>query len=120
MLFLLLTMLFSFEKTFINTFQTAREAVTEATVQAASGVKDLAERSARMSLDIQINAPVVVVPQSPSSENVVVADFGVVIVQNNFSMIKQKDYNNVPPIIDSMKISLRELKLYRYRNIEYS
>ncbi|XP_032873462.1 vacuolar protein sorting-associated protein 13A isoform X1 [Amblyraja radiata] len=99
--------------TFINTFQTAREAVTEATVQAASGVKDLAERSARMSLDIQINAPVVVVPQSPSSENVVVADFGVIIVQNNFSMIKQKDYNNVPPIIDSMKISLRELKLYR-------
>ncbi|XP_072137655.1 intermembrane lipid transfer protein VPS13A isoform X1 [Mobula birostris] len=98
---------------FMNTFQTAREAVTEATAQAASGVKDLAERSTRMSLDIQINAPVVVVPQSPISENVVVADFGVIIIQNNFSMIKQKAQNNLPPVIDSMKIWLRELKLYR-------
>ncbi|XP_069786597.1 intermembrane lipid transfer protein VPS13A isoform X2 [Narcine bancroftii] len=97
---------------FINTFQTAREAVTEATVQAASGVKDLAERSTRMSLDIQIKAPVVVVPQSPISQNVVVADFGVIIIQNNFSMIKQKNHE-VPPVIDSMKIWLRELKLYR-------
>ncbi|XP_078070643.1 intermembrane lipid transfer protein VPS13A isoform X2 [Mustelus asterias] len=98
---------------FLNVFQAAREAVTEATVQAASGVKDLAERSTRMALDIHINAPVVVVPQSPVSQNVVVADFGFIIIRNSFSMIKQKDSNNVPPIIDSMKVSLRELKLYR-------
>ncbi|XP_041042655.1 vacuolar protein sorting-associated protein 13A isoform X2 [Carcharodon carcharias] len=98
---------------FLNIFQAAREAVTEATVQAASGVKDLAERSTRMALNIHINAPVVVVPQSSVSKNVVVADFGVIVVQNNFSMIKQKDSNNVPPIIDSMNVSLRELKLYR-------
>ncbi|XP_067886095.1 vacuolar protein sorting-associated protein 13A [Heterodontus francisci] len=98
---------------FLNIFQTAREAVTEATVQAASGVKDLAERSTRMALDIHINAPVVVVPQSPVSKHVVVADFGFIIIQNNFSIIKLKDFKNVPPVIDSMKVSLRELKLYR-------
>ncbi|XP_067839210.1 vacuolar protein sorting-associated protein 13A isoform X2 [Heptranchias perlo] len=96
---------------FINIFH--REAVTEATVQAANGVKDLAERSTRMSLDIHINAPVVIVPQSPVSSNVVVADFGFIIVENSFSMIKLKGSNNVPPVIDSMKIWLRELKLYR-------
>ncbi|GCC25095.1 hypothetical protein chiPu_0003500 [Chiloscyllium punctatum] len=98
---------------FLNIFQAAREAVTEATVQAASGVKDLAERSTRMQLDIHINAPVVVVPQSPVSKNVVVADFGFVIIQNSFSLVKQKGSTNLPPVIDSMKISLRELKLYR-------
>ncbi|XP_048449432.1 vacuolar protein sorting-associated protein 13A [Rhincodon typus] len=101
---------------FLNVFQAAREAVTEATVQAASGVKDLAERSTRMQLDIHINAPVVVVPQSPVSKNVVVADFGFVIIQNSFSMIKQKGSTDLPPIIDSMKVSLRELKLYSCRS----
>ncbi|XP_038659808.1 LOW QUALITY PROTEIN: vacuolar protein sorting-associated protein 13A [Scyliorhinus canicula] len=98
---------------FLNVFQAASEAVTEATVQAASGVKDLSERSTRMALDIHIKAPVVVVPQSPVSKNVIVADFGFIIIRNSFSIIKQKDYKNVPPIIDSMKVSLRELKLYR-------
>uniref|UniRef100_UPI00398E4939 intermembrane lipid transfer protein VPS13A isoform X2 n=1 Tax=Pristiophorus japonicus TaxID=55135 RepID=UPI00398E4939 len=98
---------------FLNIFQTVREAVTEATVQAASGVMDLAERSTRMALDIHINAPVVVVPQSPVSKNVIVADFGFIIIKNSFSMIELKDSNNLPPVIDSMKVWLRELKLYR-------
>ncbi|XP_043916804.1 vacuolar protein sorting-associated protein 13A isoform X2 [Protopterus annectens] len=102
---------------FVNNFQTAKEALTEATVQAAekaaSGVKELAERSTRMSLDIYVKAPVVIMPQSAVSKNVLVADFGHITVKNEFSLVLRKTSTSLPPVIDVMNISLDELNLYR-------
>uniref|UniRef100_A0A8C0H0U0 Vacuolar protein sorting 13 homolog A n=1 Tax=Chelonoidis abingdonii TaxID=106734 RepID=A0A8C0H0U0_CHEAB len=101
---------------FINNFQAAKEAITEATVQAAekaaTGVKELAQRSFRMALDINIKAPVIIVPQSADSTNVLVADFGLITVKNQFS-VKTKAQCSLPPVIDSMTVKLSELKLYR-------
>ncbi|XP_050801389.1 intermembrane lipid transfer protein VPS13A [Gopherus flavomarginatus] len=101
---------------FINNFQAAKEAITEATVQAAekaaTGVKELAQRSSRMALDINIKAPVIIVPQSADSTNVLVADFGLITVKNQFS-VKTKAQCSLPPVIDSMTVKLSELKLYR-------
>uniref|UniRef100_A0A8C3I5A9 Vacuolar protein sorting 13 homolog A n=1 Tax=Chrysemys picta bellii TaxID=8478 RepID=A0A8C3I5A9_CHRPI len=100
---------------FINNFQAAKEAITEATVQAAekaaTGVKELAQRSSRMALDINIKAPVIIVPQSADSTNVLVADFGLITVKNQFS-VKTKAQCSLPPVIDSMTVKLSELKLY--------
>ncbi|MBN3297858.1 VP13A protein, partial [Amia calva] len=102
---------------FINNFQTAKEALTEVTVQAAekaaTGVLDFAERSSRMSLDIHVKAPVVFVPQSSVSRNVIVADFGLVTVKNHFSVVESKAHVKIPPIVDIMKVGLSDLKLYR-------
>ncbi|NWV17170.1 VP13A protein, partial [Origma solitaria] len=102
---------------FINNFQAAKEALTEATVQAAekaaTGVKVLAERSSRLALDINIKAPVVIVPQSAMSANVLVADLGLITVKNQFFIAKTKTRYNLPPVIDSMTVKLSELKLYR-------
>uniref|UniRef100_A0A8B9SDI8 Vacuolar protein sorting-associated protein 13A n=1 Tax=Apteryx owenii TaxID=8824 RepID=A0A8B9SDI8_APTOW len=102
---------------FINNFQAAKAAVTEATVQAAekaaTGVKELAERSSRLSLDINIKAPVVIVPQSAMSANVLVADLGLITVKNRFIIAKTKTRYTLPPVIDSMTVKLSELKLYR-------
>ncbi|XP_057221541.1 intermembrane lipid transfer protein VPS13A isoform X1 [Malurus melanocephalus] len=102
---------------FVNNFQAAKEAFTEATVQAAekaaTGVKGLAERSSRLALDINIKAPVVIVPQSAKSANVLVADFGLITVKNQFFIAKTKTRYNLPPVIDSMTVKLSELKLYR-------
>ncbi|NWR93258.1 VP13A protein, partial [Furnarius figulus] len=99
---------------FINNFQTAKEALTEATVQAAgkaaTGVK---ERSSRLALDINIKAPVVIVPQSAMSENVLVADLGLITVKNRFCIAKTRTRHNLPPVIDSMTVKLSELKIYR-------
>ncbi|NXA14439.1 VP13A protein, partial [Sapayoa aenigma] len=99
---------------FINNFQAAKEALTEATVQvaekAATGVK---ERSTRLALDINIKAPVVIVPQSAMSANVLVADLGLITVKNKFFIAKTKTRYNLPPVIDSMTVKLSELKLYR-------
>uniref|UniRef100_A0A663N328 Vacuolar protein sorting 13 homolog A n=1 Tax=Athene cunicularia TaxID=194338 RepID=A0A663N328_ATHCN len=102
---------------FINNFQAAKEALTEATVQAAekaaTGVKELAERSSRLALDINIKAPVVIVPQSAMSANVLVADLGLITVKNQFFIAKTKTWYNLPPVVDSMTVKLSELKLYR-------
>lgn len=106
-----------FLQAFINNFQAAKEAVTEATVQAAekaaTGVKELAQRCSRMALDVNIKAPVVIVPQSAVSTNVLVADFGRITVRNKFFIAKTKLRCALPPVVDSMTVNLSELKLYR-------
>ncbi|MEQ2310370.1 hypothetical protein AMECASPLE_008153, partial [Ameca splendens] len=102
---------------FINNFQKAKDALTEVTVQAAekaaSGVKELAERSTRIALDVHLNAPVIFLPQSSSSSNVIVADLGFLSVKNRF--IKQPFKNNtaIPPVVDKMTVKLTDLKMYR-------
>ncbi|XP_061117583.1 vacuolar protein sorting-associated protein 13A isoform X1 [Conger conger] len=102
---------------FINNFQMAKDAVAEATAQAAekaaTGVMELAERSTRISLDIDVKAPVVFLPQSSVSRNVIVADFGLVTVQNHFYMVQSKTHTKIPPVIDVMKVGLSDLKMYR-------
>ncbi|XP_070287563.1 intermembrane lipid transfer protein VPS13A isoform X1 [Myotis yumanensis] len=109
---------------FIDNFQAVKEALAEATVQAAgmaaTGVKELAQRSSRMALDVNIKAPVVVIPQSPVSENVLVADFGLITMTNTFHMITESQCNP-PPIIDLITIKLSEMRLYRsqYSNDAY-
>ncbi|KAM8801927.1 intermembrane lipid transfer protein VPS13A isoform 1-T1 [Rhynchonycteris naso] len=101
---------------FIDNFQAVKEALAEATVQAAgmaaTGVKELAQRSSRLALDVNFKAPVVVIPQSPDSENVFVADFGLITMTNTFHMIKESQ-SNPPPIIDLITIKLSEMRLYR-------
>uniref|UniRef100_A0A671EWW7 Vacuolar protein sorting 13 homolog A n=1 Tax=Rhinolophus ferrumequinum TaxID=59479 RepID=A0A671EWW7_RHIFE len=101
---------------FIDNFQAVKQALAEATVQAAgmaaTGVKELAQRSSRLALDVNIKAPVVVIPQSPVSENVFVADFGLITMTNTFHMIKESQ-SNPPPIIDLITIKLSEMRLYR-------
>ncbi|KAM6183629.1 intermembrane lipid transfer protein VPS13A isoform 1-T1 [Erethizon dorsatum] len=109
---------------FIDNFQAAKEALAEATVQAAgmaaTGVKELAQRSSRLALDVKIKAPVVVIPQSPDSANIFVADFGLITMTNKFIMVTESR-SNPPPVIDLITIKLSEMRLYRsqFINGEY-
>nr|XP_057926418.1 vacuolar protein sorting-associated protein 13A isoform X3 [Doryrhamphus excisus] len=102
---------------FINNFQEAKEAVAEATHQAAekaaSGVKELSGRSTRISLNVRLNAPIIFLPQSSSSNNVLVADLGVLSVKNHFAMQPYKSKVNVPPVVDIIEVKLTDLKIYR-------
>ncbi|XP_069379782.1 intermembrane lipid transfer protein VPS13A isoform X2 [Paralichthys olivaceus] len=102
---------------FINNFQEAKEALAEVTVQAAekaaSGVKELAERSTRIALNVHFNAPVIFLPQSSSSTNVIVADLGLLSVKNHFSKQPFKSDANIPPVVDIMTVRLTDLKMYR-------
>ncbi|XP_078809182.1 intermembrane lipid transfer protein VPS13A isoform X3 [Oryzias latipes] len=102
---------------FINNFQMAKEAIAEVTVQAAekaaSGVKELSERSTRISLEVHFNAPVIFLPQSSSSSNVIVADLGKLSVKNRFVKQPFKSDSTIPPVVDKMTVKLSDLKMYR-------
>uniref|UniRef100_A0A8C0XIW0 Vacuolar protein sorting 13 homolog C n=1 Tax=Castor canadensis TaxID=51338 RepID=A0A8C0XIW0_CASCN len=102
---------------FLNNFQVAKEALSVATAQAAekaaTSVKDLAQRSFRVSVNIDLKAPVIVIPQSSISTNAVVVDLGLIRVQNQFSVVSDEDSVN-PPVIDRMDVQLTKLKLSRY------
>lgn len=102
---------------FINNFQEAKEALAEVTVQAAEkaafGVKELAERSTRIALNVHFNAPLIFVPQSSTSTNVIVADLGRLSVRNHFVKQPSKSDAAIPPVVDVMKVKLTDLKMYR-------
>uniref|UniRef100_A0A671VJ10 Vacuolar protein sorting 13 homolog A n=1 Tax=Sparus aurata TaxID=8175 RepID=A0A671VJ10_SPAAU len=107
---------------FINNFQEAKEALAEVTVQAAekaaSGVKELAERSTRIALNVHFNAPVIFLPQSSSSFNVIVADLGLLSVKNSFTKKPFKSDVKIPPVVDIMSVRLTDLKMYRTTYID--
>ncbi|XP_036434443.1 vacuolar protein sorting-associated protein 13A isoform X2 [Colossoma macropomum] len=102
---------------FINNFQEAKDALAEVTVQAAekaaTGVLELAEKSTRISLDVDIKAPVIFLPQSSISTNVIVADLGLVTVKNHFEIVPSQSHTKIPPILDIMSVALSDLKMYR-------
>ncbi|XP_041535269.1 vacuolar protein sorting-associated protein 13C isoform X2 [Microtus oregoni] len=101
---------------FLNNFQTAKEALSTATVQAAeraaSSVKDLAQKSFRLLMDINLKAPVITIPQSSVSPNAVIADLGLIRVENKFSLVPVEHYS-LPPVAENMSIQLTQLKLSR-------
>ncbi|XP_033612139.1 vacuolar protein sorting-associated protein 13C, partial [Fukomys damarensis] len=101
---------------FLNNFQTAKEALSAATVQAAeraaSSMKDLAQKSFLLLMDVDLKAPVIIIPQSSVSPNAVIADLGLIRVENNFSLLPKEHYS-LPPVTDKMKIQLTQLKLSR-------
>lgn len=102
---------------FINNFQEAKEALAEVTVQAAEkaafGVKELAERSTRIALNVHFNAPLIFMPQSSTSNNVIVADLGRLSVRNRFAKQPFKSDAAIPPVVDIMAVKLTDLKMYR-------
>ncbi|XP_041074256.1 vacuolar protein sorting-associated protein 13C-like [Polyodon spathula] len=106
----------SSRKKFVDNFQTAKEALSVATAQAAekaaSSVRDFAQKSFRLSMDIKLKAPVIIIPQSSVSQNAVVVDLGLITVQNQFCLVPA-DGDSLPPVIDKMKVQLTELKLSR-------
>ncbi|XP_028269802.1 intermembrane lipid transfer protein VPS13A isoform X2 [Parambassis ranga] len=106
---------------FINNFQEAKEALAEVTVQAAekaaSGVKELAERSSRIALNVHFNAPVIFLPQSSTSSNVIVADLGLLSVKNRFAKQPCQSDAKIPPVVDIMSVRLSDLKMYRTTHI---
>ncbi|KAI4872968.1 hypothetical protein NFI96_023652 [Prochilodus magdalenae] len=101
---------------FSNNFQTAKNALSAATAQAAvkaaSSVRDFAQKSFRLSMDIKLKAPLIIIPQSSTSHNAVEADLGLITVSNSFSLLSVEDCP-LPAIIDNMDVELTELKLSR-------
>lgn len=110
-------LLYSVLQLFINNFQSAKEALSAATAQAAekaaSSVRDFAQKSFRLSMDIKLKAPLIIIPQSSTSHNAVVVDLGLITVGNNFSLLPAEGFP-LPAVVEKMRVHLTQLKLSRY------
>ncbi|XP_042079774.1 vacuolar protein sorting-associated protein 13C isoform X6 [Haplochromis burtoni] len=101
---------------FVDNFQTAKEALSAATAQAAekaaSSVRDFAQKSFRLSMDINLKAPVIIIPQSSTSNNALEVDLGLITVGNSFSLLDVTGCP-LPAVIDNMDVQLTKVKLSR-------
>ncbi|XP_036950284.1 vacuolar protein sorting-associated protein 13C isoform X4 [Acanthopagrus latus] len=101
---------------FIDNFQTAKEALSAATAQAAekaaSSVRGFAQKSFRLSMDIKLKAPLIIIPQSSTSHNAVVVDLGLITVGNSFSLLQAEGFS-LPAVVEKMDVKLTQLKLSR-------
>lgn len=101
---------------FTNNFQSAKDALSAATAQAAekaaSSVRDFAQKSFRLTMDIKLKAPLIIIPQSSTSHDALVMDLGLITVGNSFSLLPIAGCP-LPAVIDSMDVQLTKLKLSR-------
>lgn len=101
---------------FSNNFQTAKEALSAATAQAAekaaSSVRDFAQKSFRLAMDIRLKAPLIIIPQSSTSNNAFVVDLGLITVGNGFSLLAAEGFP-LPVVLETMDVKLTQLKLSR-------
>lgn len=98
---------------FVDNFQEALSAATaQAAEKAASSVRDFAQKSFRLSMDIKLKAPLIIIPQSSTSHNVVVVDLGLITVGNSFSLLPHEDFS-LPAVVEKMELKLAQLKFSR-------
>ncbi|XP_018619206.2 vacuolar protein sorting-associated protein 13C isoform X1 [Scleropages formosus] len=104
------------DEKFVDNFQTAKEALSAATAQAAekaaSSVRDFAQKSFRLSMDIRLKAPVIIIPESSVSHNAVEVDLGLITVSNSFSLMSAEGFP-LPAVVERMEVKLTQLKLSR-------
>lgn len=95
--------------------EAAREKVREASEAVAESAKGavarLAEKSPRVAIKVTMSAPVILVPQKSDSQSVLLVDFGHLEVGNIFSPVKTTE--EIPAVLDSMRICLKSLKIAR-------
>lgn len=111
-------LLYWFTQNFLNRFQTAKDRITAAgsavADKAAMAAQDLSQKAFRLSLDIKLKAPVIIVPQNSRSANAVVIDLGKLRVTNSFQILNRKDGSGLPAVLDCMVVDLTLMKVYRY------
>ncbi|XP_033726256.1 vacuolar protein sorting-associated protein 13A-like isoform X3 [Pecten maximus] len=98
-------------------FQAARERMVQAGQSVAEFSKDavskLQEKAPRVGLKINMHAPLIVIPLSSKSREVLLADFGELSIQNSFHLTGKSSSSGVPAVLDRMIIQLKQLKLTR-------
>ena len=101
----------------MDLFSRAKAKVAEASAEAAAAVQksagDIAERADRIALDVTIKAPIIVIPKSSTSDKALVADLGLLKVQNAFHIADGTQGQETPAVLDNMKVSLESLQLSR-------
>ena len=80
----------------------------------AVAAQDLSQKATRISLNIRMKAPIIIVPQNSHSTNAIVIDLGKLELKNSFKVGGKKDDKGLPAVLDQMDIELTLLRIYRY------
>lgn len=76
-------------------------------------VQNMQETASRLSLSVDMNAPIIFMPQSSTSFNILMVDLGHLSVKNSFEKPGQRSANGVPAVLDKMNVTLTDLKVSR-------
>lgn len=101
---------------FVNHFQAAKEALIEASSAAAEAARQNVQKAyvqaTRVLLDIQFQAPYIIVPQSSNSKDALVIDLGHLTMKNRFDLRGARNEIGSPAIMDSISLNLQDLRIY--------
>lgn len=102
---------------FLNNFQTAQQAIKDASAMAAesakANVQNAYEKATKVSMLINLKAPIVIAPENSKSPYAVMVDFGNITLKNKFVNINVN--KNMEVIVDELTMVLENLKLSRVK-----
>lgn len=94
----------------------ASDAMAEITQDA---VQNFQEKSPRISLKVNMHAPIIFMPQSSKSYNVLMVDLGRLEVNNAFEKPGQRSSSGVPAVLEKMNVTLTQVKITRSVCLSY-
>ncbi|XP_023933797.2 intermembrane lipid transfer protein Vps13 isoform X2 [Bicyclus anynana] len=99
---------------FLNNFQTAQEAIIEASSQAAdaarANVQSAYQTSTKLALRVRLAAPIIIVPENSTSYNAMLVDLGRMNLNNKFVDIQAVDVDN-KVTVDELTLDLEDMKV---------
>ena len=102
---------------FLSNFEAAKEKAIETADAVAESAKaaavKLQEKSPRVSIKVNMSAPIITVPRMSTSNEVLLVDFGKLQIGNKFTLAGKTSSSGVPAVLDNMSIDLTDLKILR-------
>ncbi|CAG9795097.1 unnamed protein product [Diatraea saccharalis] len=99
---------------FLNNFQTAQQAIIDASSQAAdaarANVQNAYQNSTKLALKIRLAAPIIIVPENSQSRNAMLLDLGRMTLNNKFIDIHAPDVSN-KVTVDELTLELEDMKV---------
>ncbi|KAI8424304.1 hypothetical protein MSG28_002854 [Choristoneura fumiferana] len=99
---------------FLNNFQSAQQAIIEASSQAVdaarANVQNVYENSTKLSLKVRLAAPIIVVPENSKSKNALLVDLGRMNLNNKFVDLRVPEMTN-KVTVDELTLELEDMKV---------
>ncbi|XP_017782476.1 PREDICTED: vacuolar protein sorting-associated protein 13C isoform X2 [Nicrophorus vespilloides] len=98
---------------FMNRFQVAQRAIAEASEKAARTAKEnmqsIYEKATKISLDIHLKAPEIIIPENSKSLSGLLVDLGFITITNKFNDLDIKNEAGYRVVIDELMLKLERL-----------
>ncbi|CAG0907690.1 unnamed protein product, partial [Cyprideis torosa] len=102
---------------FVDQFQSAKQSMWEASLNAAEmtrvNIQRAVQKAFRVRLNIDMKAPLIFIPRNSDSEEIILADFGALKINNTFQMSEIRNELGEPVIFDKIHMELNDMKLSR-------